>query len=50
MYGSHKPGLPTGDLPPSSSVTFFRLEEAATFMIARPVFVEPVNAILSTSM
>lgn len=39
-----------GDLPPSSRVTFFRLEEAAAFMIWRPTRVDPVKAILSTSM
>ena len=38
----------TGDFPPSSSVTFFRLP-AAAWMMARPVSVEPVNETLSTS-
>ena len=37
-----------GDLPPSSSVTFFRLPLAAS-MIRLPTAVEPVKAILSTS-
>ena len=36
-----------GDLPPSSSVTRLKLVLAAS-RIARPVWVEPVNAILST--
>jgi hypothetical protein len=35
-----------GDLPPSSRVTFLRLEAAAFFMIARPTMVEPVKATL----
>jgi hypothetical protein len=39
-----------GDLPPSSRVTFFKLEEAAALRIVRPTTVEPVKAILSTSM
>jgi len=39
-----------GDLPPSSRVTFFRLEPAAALRIERPVTVEPVKATLSTSM
>ena len=38
----------TGDLPPSSSVTRFRLPLAAR-MIDLPTSVEPVNEILSTS-
>ena len=37
-----------GDLPPSSSETFFRLPAAARTMIL-PTSVEPVKAILSTS-
>ena len=37
----------TGDLPPSSSVTFFR-SAAAARTIMRPTSVEPVKAILST--
>ena len=37
-----------GDLPPSSSVTFFRLPAAAC-TISLPTSVEPVNATLSTS-
>ena len=37
-----------GDLPPSSSVTFFRLPVAAP-MMRLPTAVEPVKAILSTS-
>jgi hypothetical protein len=37
----------TGDLPPSSSVTFFRLP-AAAWTICLPTAVEPVKAILST--
>ena len=37
-----------GDLPPSSSVTFFRLPVAAA-MMRLPTGVEPVKAILSTS-
>src|SRR4029079_17777978 len=36
-----------GDLPPSSSDTFFKFPDAAA-MIERPTAVEPVNAILST--
>ena len=35
-----------GDLPPSSRVIFFSVS-AAPFMIALPVLVSPVNAILS---
>ena len=38
----------TGDLPPSSSDTRFRLP-AAPAMIDLPTAVEPVNEILSTS-
>ena len=38
-----------GDLPPSSRVTFFKLEEAAAFMMVRPTIVEPVKATLSIS-
>jgi len=37
-----------GDLPPSSSETFFMLPVAA-WAISRPTWVEPVKAILSTS-
>ncbi len=37
----------SGDLPPSSSDTFFRLPAAAC-TISRPTSVEPVNATLST--
>jgi len=37
----------TGDLPPSSTVTFFRLP-AAALTISRPTSVEPVKVILST--
>ena len=37
-----------GHLPPSSSVTFFRLP-AAALTISLPTSVEPVNATLSTS-
>src|SRR5689334_16641501 len=37
-----------GDLPPSSSETFFRLPAAAC-TISLPTSVEPVNATLSTS-
>ncbi len=37
-----------GDLPPVSRVMFLRLT-AAIFIICRPVAVEPVKAILSTS-
>ena len=40
--------ITTGDLPPSSSVTRFRLPVAAR-MIDLPTSVEPVNEILSTS-
>ena len=39
-----------GDLPPSSSVTFFKLDPAAAFMILPPTTVDPVKATLSTSM
>ena len=39
-----------GLLPPSSTVTFLRLESADACMIFLPTAVEPVNAILSTSM
>lgn len=39
-----------GDLPPSSKVTFFRLDEAAAFIMVRPTTVEPVKATLSMSM
>jgi hypothetical protein len=39
-----------GPLPPSSSVTGFKLLRAAASMIRRPTSVEPVKAILSTSM
>ena len=38
----------SGDLPPSSSVTFFT-EDAATAEIRRPVAVDPVNETMSTS-
>src|ERR1700684_2225528 len=37
-----------GDLPPSSSDTFFKLP-AAAWTISLPTSVDPVNAILSTS-
>lgn len=40
----------TGLFPPSSKVTFLRLELAAALRIDLPVRVEPVNAILSMSM
>src|SRR5215831_12689518 len=36
-----------GDLPPSSSVTRLMVAEAISMIVA-PVFVSPVNAILST--
>ena len=39
-----------GDLPPSSRVTFLRLEAADALRMARPVTVEPVKATLSMSM
>src|SRR5262245_45820476 len=38
-----------GLLPPSSSVTRFRFDSAAAFMMSWPVVVSPVKAILSTS-
>ena len=38
----------TGDLPPSSRLTFLRLP-AAALTISRPTSVEPVNATLSMS-
>ena len=38
------------DFPPSSKLTFFKLVCAAAMAIARPVAVDPVNAILSISM
>lgn len=34
----------SGDLPPSSKVTFFRFDDAAAIEILRPVATEPVNA------
>lgn len=34
------------DFPPSSRVTFLRLEVAAAFMTCRPTRVDPVNATL----
>ena len=34
----------TGPFPPSSNVTFFKLELAAAFMMFRPTAVEPVKA------
>ena len=40
--------ISTGDLPPSSSVTFFRLSADAR-TISLPTSVEPVNATFSTS-
>ena len=39
----------TGDFPPSSSVTFFRLLTPAAATIARPTSVDPVKATFSTS-
>src|ERR1700759_2964665 len=39
-----------GLLPPNSSVTFFKLELAAAFMIWRPTTVDPVKATLSISI
>jgi hypothetical protein len=39
----------TGDLPPSSSVTFFRLLVPDAPTIARPTSVDPVKATFSTS-
>ena len=39
-----------GDFPPSSRVTFFKLDPAAAFMIDRPTIVLPVKATLSTSI
>src|ERR1700761_7429180 len=39
-----------GDLPPSSRVTFFRLDLAAACRMVRPTTVEPVKATLSMSM
>src|ERR1700760_1412932 len=39
-----------GDLPPSSRVTFLRLDDAAALRMVRPTTVEPVKATLSTSM
>src|ERR1700753_3560374 len=39
-----------GDLPPSSRVTFFRLDDAAAFMMVGPMTGEPVKATLSMSM
>ena len=39
-----------GLLPPSSSVTRFKFDSAAAFMIRWPTSVDPVNATLSTSM
>src|SRR5947207_6375073 len=39
-----------GDLPPSSRVTFLRLDLAAAWRMDRPVMVEPVKATLSMSM
>ncbi len=37
-------------LPPSSRYGRFMLDCAAAVMIARPVAVEPVNVMMSTSM
>ena len=39
----------TGDLPPSSSVTFFRSLAPDAPTIARPTSVDPVKATFSTS-
>ena len=39
----------TGDLPPSSSETFFRLP-AEAWMIFRPVMCDPVNATFDVRM
>src|ERR1041384_2018800 len=45
--GSASGSTMCGDLPPSSSDTFFMLPSAAD-VISRPTSVEPVNATLST--
>ena len=48
MFASSK--IIAGDLPPSSSRTFFKLDLAAAVWIKRPVRVDPVNVRARTSI
>lgn len=46
---SQSPNITNGLLPPSSSVHFFRLDEAHAFMMCLPTAVDPVNPSFRTN-
>ena len=46
---SQSANMTSGDLPPSSSEAFFRLDSAHDFMMTLPISVEPVKPSLRTS-